>query len=803
MQASQVNRLLSGWILPTNVPDSTAAQPVVGRTPLPRDRTRAKHIPRGSASLPNSLAPGPSIFVALVLLASLVAPFHAFSQATTSPSQRLDALLSRMTLDEKIGQMVLYTSSGKPTGPTSEFQDLDVQVRRGACGGVFNSHTVERNRQLQQIAVKETRLGIPLLFGYDVIHGFRTLFPVPLGEASSWDLAAIERSERIAAIEASAWGVNWTFAPMVDIARDPRWGRIVEGAGEDPYLGSEIARARVRGFQGNDLSDASTILSCVKHFAAYGAAEAGRDYNTVDMSERTLREVYLPPYAAALDAGAFSIMTAFNDLNGVPATANRFLLKEILRREWGFRGFVVTDYSAINQLVDHGIAADQCDAARQALDAGVDMDMESAAYAHCLRRLVVEGQVSERQIDDSVRRILTAKMMLGLFDDPYRYFSEERERKFTSPTPEHLKAAYELACESMVLLKNSKGILPLQPGRHIAVLGPLADSRNDLLGSWRADGRADSVETILEAIRTNNSAGQVAFARGCQITANDPSAISNAVAVAESADVVVMVLGESADMTGEAASRTSIRLPGLQTRLLREIGKTGKPIVLVLMNGRPLALEAESSLADAILEAWFPGTEGGKAVADILFGKRNPSGKLTVTFPRNLGQVPIYYAEKSTGRPFDPARPDEKYKSRYIDSPNDPLFPFGFGLSYTTFKYSNIRLNRRTLRPGETIRVSVKLTNTGRVAGAEIVQLYLHKRVADVTRPVRELKGFQRIELPPGATRNVVFTLSGKDLMFLRRDMTWGTEPGTYEVFVGPNSRDLQWARFNLEASRP
>jgi len=712
-------------------------------------------------------------------------------------ARQVESLLGRMTLDEKIGQTVLYTSFWSLTGPSEQTAALEESIRQAKCGNVFNARTVSYIRKLQTIAVEETRLKIPLLFGFDVIHGHKTIFPISLGEAASWDLEAIERSARVAAIEASACGVNWTFAPMVDIARDPRWGRISEGAGEDPYLGCQVARARVRGFQGDNLADPDTLLSCVKHFAAYGAAQAGRDYHTVDISERTLREVYLPPFKAAIDEGALSLMTSFNELNGIPVTANPFLLKDILRDEWDFRGFVVTDYTSINEMVPHGSAADDAQAGEQALNAGVDMDMQGGVFDKYLKQSVAEGAITETQIDQAVRNILRLKFALGLFEDPYRYCDIEREKQL-SGAPAHLEAAYDMACKSMVLLKNDNRTLPLATGKSVAVIGPLAEAKRDLIGSWQAAGKWDSVQTVLACIKQSNEAGAVTFAKGCDIDSDDRSGFSEAVQIASQADVVVMLLGESWDMTGEAASRSDISLPGIQTDLLREVEKTGKPLILVLMNGRPLALEEESELADAVLEAWYPGTEGGRAVADVLFGNRVPSGKLPVTFPRNVGQVPIFHSMKNTGRPVDPADPGQKYKSRYLDCSNDPLYPFGFGLSYTTFEYSDLAVDRRRIRPGEQLTVTVAVANTGNRDGTEIVQLYLQDLVGSVTRPVRELEAFQRIELQPGESRKVTFTVGEQELSFLRRDMTWGTEPGEFRVSVGPSSRDVMSVQFAL-----
>lgn len=712
-------------------------------------------------------------------------------------ARRADALLARMTWEEKIGQLVLFTSYGATTGPLKERAALEDNIRKGNCGSVFNALTVAEIRKLQKIAVDETRLHIPLLFGYDVVHGYKTIFPIPLGEAASWDLKIIEESARVAATEAAAGGLNWTFAPMVDIARDPRWGRICEGAGEDPFLGSEIARARVRGFQGRDLEAAETVVACVKHYAAYGAPIAGRDYNTVDMSERMLREVYLPPYAAAVEAGALSVMTAFNEFDGTPATANGFLLKRILREEWGFRGIVVTDYASISELLAHGSAANEYEAAQQALAAGVDVDMEAGVYSRNLKQLLHDGRVTRKQINDAARRMLELKVTLGLLDNPYRHCDEQREARLIY-APEHLEAAYRMACESFVLLKNDSQTLPLKAGTKLAVIGPLADSQRDLLGSWKGDGGWDFIETVLGGVKRNNTEGEVLFAKGCEFVSTHRAGFAEAVEAARQADKVVLVLGEPWDMSGENASRTSISLPGEQTELLREIKKTGKPVVMVLMNGRPLALEEEAGLADAILEAWFPGTAGGKAVADVLFGKQDPSGKLPVTFPRRLGQVPIFYSAKNTGRPADPAKPKEPWKSTYLDCPNDPLYPFGFGLGYTTFACSEPHLDPAELKPGGKINASAIVSNTGARDGVTTVQLYLRQLVGSVTRPVLELKGFERVELKAGESRTVSFSIGERELAFLRKDMTWGSEPGEFRVFIGLDSGDLRSTSFRL-----
>lgn len=709
---------------------------------------------------------------------------------------KVDSLMSLMTLDEKIGQMVLYTSNWESTGPVMPSNYMN-DIKSGRCGNIFNAYTVAYTHKLQEIAVNESRLKIPLLFGYDIIHGFKTIFPIPLGEASSWDLEAIKNSARVAAVEGAASGVNWTFAPMVDIARDPRWGRICEGAGEDTYLGSRIATARVSGFQGEDLSLPNSLLACVKHYAAYGAPLAGRDYSAVDMSERMLREVYLPPYKAAIDAGAMSVMSAFNELNGVPATGNHFLLSDILRDEWRFKGLVVTDYTSINELVPHGIVANDQEAAELALNAGVDMDMQGSEYYNHLKKLIEEGKITEKQIDQSVRRILKVKFLLGLFTDPYRYCNEKREKELVY-SKLYWDIAYDVAGKSMVLLKNERSVLPVKKGEKLAVIGPLANSKRDLLGSWIAAGQWDSITTVVEAIKENQGIKNVRFTKGCDFTGTDKSGFNAAIQMARASDVVIMVMGEPAEWCGEAASRSSIILPEIQKELIREVAKLNKPLVLVLMNGRPLAIEEESKMATAILEAWYPGTMGGKAVADILAGLVNPSGKLPVTFPRNLGQVPIYYSEKNTGRPYDPKGVEQKYRSRYIDCPNDPLYPFGFGLSYSKFTYSDLVIDKSELKHGDTLKIRVKVNNSGDFDGQEVVQLYFQDMVGSVTRPVKELKGFNKILLKKGETKTVTFEIDESDLAFYRSDMSLGTEPGDYKVFVGGNSRDVLETSFKI-----
>ena len=732
---------------------------------------------------------------ALIILAAAGCLLCACDSSWQDGDPRVNSFMRRMTLDEKIGQLVLFTSDWSVTGPSIRQGYID-DIRAGRCGNIFNAYTAEYTRKLQDIAVNETRLGIPLLFGYDVIHGFRTIFPINLGIAASWDEQAIEESARIAAREASAAGLHWTFSPMCDICVEPRWGRISEGSGEDPYLGSLIAAAMTRGYQGEDLSDEATILACVKHFAAYGAPQAGRDYNTVDMSERWLREFYLPPYKAAVDAGALSVMASFNELDGVPATANAFLLRDILRDEWGFKGFVVSDYTGINEMVCHGYAADEADAGRLAINAGMDMDMQSASYFNYLKELVQSGKVSKKTLDESVRRVLEVKAALGLFDDPYKYCNADRETAETL-TEENKAFARKLAAESMVLLTND-GVLPLKKGERIAVIGELAASKDDLLGSWRGAGEVQSVPvSILDAIREANGASNVVYAEGCKDKGEDRSGFSKALAAANSASKVIMVIGEDNRWSGEAASRSDIRIPGVQSELLQKIAATGKPVAVVLLNGRPLDLSGDLPYACAILEAWYPGTMGGYAVADVLFGDVNPSGKLPVTFPRTLGQVPIYHYAKNTGRPY--VHPEAKYESRYLDVPNEPLFAFGHGLSYTRFDYSEITLSATSFSGDGSITADLLLTNSGERAGTETVQVYIRDLVGSVTRPVKQLKGFERVYLEPGESKPVSIVIDKSMLEFYRKDMSYGAESGDFKVFIGGASDQVREASFRYE----
>lgn len=733
--------------------------------------------------------------IQIVLISAIIIPScgGGGNSGLKDVDPKVDSLLRIMTLDEKIGQMVLFTSDWDVTGPTIKEGYLD-DIRSGRCGNIFNAYTTDYIREIQRVAVEESRLGIPLLFGYDVVHGHKTIFPVPLAESCSWDLDLMRRTASASAAEAAASGLNWTFAPMVDISVDPRWGRVCEGAGEDPFLASLIADARVKGFQGDDLSDPLTVLACVKHFAAYGAPLAGRDYNTVDMSERQFREFYLPPYKAGVDAGALSVMTSFNEYDGVPSTGNAYLIRTLLKKDWGFQGFVVTDYTSINEMVHHGYAASEADAGVKAVNAGVDMDLQGEVYFNYLKGLVGAGFVSMRTIDHAVARILNVKAELGLFDDPYRYCDSAREADVVE-NQKMRSLSREAARKSMVLLKND-GTLPFDRGDRIAVIGELAASKRDLLGSWKAAGEWDQMKSILDAVREYNGAANVFYAEGCKKMGTDRSGFGAALEAVAQADKVLMVIGEDWDWSGEAASRTDISVPGVQSELLSMIAATGKPVAVVLLNGRPLVLEKENVDADALLEAWYPGTMGADAVTDILFGQYNPSGKLTMTFPRSVGQVPIFYYEKNTGRPI--YLPSEKYKSRYLDSPNDPLYPFGYGLSYTTFSYSDLSLSSPKVKKGKTIEATVTVTNTGKVTGEETVQLYIRDLVGSVTRPVKLLKAFQKVAIPPGESRKITFTIDNDMLSFWRQDMTFGVEEGDFKVMVGGSSADLLQASFTL-----
>ena len=722
-----------------------------------------------------------------------------FSSAGDRAAEKafVDALMAKMTLEEKLGQLNQPRGLGSDTGPAATAAS-DAQIASGAIGSILGSDGAALTCRLQRVAVEQTRLGIPLMFASDVIHGFRTVFPVPLAEAASFDTEQVREAARLAAVEATAHGIHWTYAPRVDISRAPRWGRIVEGAGEDPYLGSQMAAARVRGFQGDDLAAPDTLLATAKHFVGYGAAEGGRDYNIADIPERTLREVHLPPFKAAVEAGAESVMAAFNEVDGVPMHGNRALIQGVLRDEWGWDGLLVSDYTGVLELIAHGVAADREAAGRLALGAGVDVDMVSEIYLKDLPAAVRAGRVPIARVDAAVRRILNAKYRLGLFDDPYRYCKDASRQDALTLTVAARAAARRMARESFVLLQNDGGALPLSKSlRTLAVIGPLADHRRAMLGNWAIAGREEDVVTPLQGLKAAlGKRTRLIVARGAGIEDADTSGFAEAVRAAEQADAVVMFLGEHPDMSAEANNRTSLDLPGVQQQLALAVAATGKPVVVVLLNGRPLSIGALQGKVPAILEAWFPGVEGGHAIADVLFGDANPSGKLPVTFPRNVGQVPIYYAHKNTGRP---PRAEEKYSSKYLDVPWTPLYAFGHGLSYTTFRYDAPVVRRASL-PMSALQqqVGVRVTNTGPRAGAEVVQLYLRDDVASVTRPVKQLRGFQRVELQPGESRTVTFKLGFDDLAMYDIDMRRVVEPGTFTVFAGGSSDDVQEARFEV-----
>ena len=710
-------------------------------------------------------------------------------------SEKVDSVLKMMTIEEKVGQLNQYnTDWDEATGPITKDGDKQNQIRRGDVGSMLNVKGVYHSRQLQEIAM-QSRLKIPLLFGQDVIHGYKTTFPVPLAEAASWDLEAIELSARVAAIEAAASGIHWTFAPMVDICRDPRWGRIMEGAGEDTYLASLIAAARVKGFQGKGLGNTDAVMACVKHFAAYGAAIGGRDYNSVDMSERMLREVYLPPFKAALDAGAATLMNSFNDLNGIPATANEHLLRDILKKEWNFKGFVVSDWGSVGEMIQHGYVANNRAAALKAMRAGCDMDMESRSYIKHLANLVKEGIVSESLVDDAVKRILTKKFEMGLFDDPFRFQDEAREKRELN-NPEHVKAARSMAEKSIVLLKNENNLLPLSkhPGT-LALIGPIIKKVKENLGFWSIEWDNDSsyIVSQWQGIKDKlDEDTQLIYAKGCNIDDSSREGFNEAIAAAMKADVVVMSMGESRDMTGEAKSRSNIHLPGVQEELIKAIYETGKPVVVLINTGRPLVFNWTSEHIPAILYTWWLGSEAGNAIADVLFGDYNPSAKLPVSFPRSEGQIPIYYNHFNTGRPALNDS-DRFYRSSYLDLSIYPAYEFGYGLSYTNFDYSGFKISNTTMNANDSIRVSFRLTNTGSYAGSEVVQLYLRNKVASVIRPVKELKDFKKVFLQPGESTSVEFNISRDKLIFLNQQLKWGTEPGDFELMIGSSSEKIKF----------
>jgi beta-glucosidase len=716
--------------------------------------------------------------------------------------QFLHDLLGRMTTDEKVAQLMQLatpffkgaSNSGEITGPMVNMNVTDETVEN--TGSVLGAWGAKEIKAIQERHLQENRLGIPLLMMADVIHGYRTIFPVPLAIGSSWDLELAEKSAQIAAKEAAVSGIHVTFAPMVDLVRDPRWGRVMESTGEDPYLNGEFARVQVEGFQGDDLkNNTDTLASCVKHFAAYGAAEGGRDYNTVNMSERDLREYYLPAYKAALEAGSEMVMTAFNTVDGIPATGNKTLMRDLLREEWGFDGVLISDWGAVKELIPHGVAANEKEAAEKAIKAGLDIEMMTTTYASHLKELIEEGKVDASLLDEAVLRVLELKQKLGLFENPYRGADEEREKEVIR-CDEHRQTAQDLAAKSAVLLKNDR-VLPLKKEQKIALIGPFAEG-NDILGPWSFLGSTDDAITVKAGIEQKLNK-EVIAAKGSDIETGEDDDLQKAIKLAGEAEVVILALGEASEMSGEAGSRTNIQLPAPQLKLVEEIVKLGKPTVAVLFNGRPLDLHGVIDKTDAVLEAWFPGTEGGAAIADLLYGEVNPSGKLTMSFPDNVGQVPVYYNHFNTGRPKGAPDAQIRYVSQYLDSPNAPMFPFGYGLSYTTYAYDQFSLSRETLKKGETLTAQVNVTNTGKVAGEEIVQLYIQDKVGEVVRPLKELKGFEKIHLEPGETKTVQFTITEEQLRYHHADLSYTSDPGEFVVYVGPNSAEVEAQSFELE----
>ncbi|MGE6221664.1 beta-glucosidase BglX [Nubsella zeaxanthinifaciens] len=757
----------------------------------------------------------------IIIVLAIASTLSAFAQKpkTTTEKQKMDAfisnLMSKMTVDEKIGQLNLVTGGEATTGAAVS-TGVESKIAKGNVGGIFSLTTPQKIRKAQEIAMR-SRLKIPLIFGQDVIHGYKTTFPIPLALAASWDLPMIEKTARVAATEATADGLNWTFSPMVDLARDPRWGRVAEGSGEDPYLGAEIAKVMVKGYQGNDLKAVNTMMACVKHLALYGAAEAGRDYNTTDMSFDRMYNEYLPPYKAAIDAGAGSVMVSFNDINGVPATANKWLLTDLLRKEWGFKGFVASDYTGVSELIAHGLG-DLKTVSGLALKAGTDMDMVSEGFLTTLKQNLNEGKVTIAQINMACRLILEAKYKLGLFDDPFKYCNDERAAKEIL-SQENLKFAREAATKTFVLLKNDQQTLPLQRKGTIALVGPLANTASNMPGTWSVNADMSKVPTLLQGLKEvagNNV--KITYALGSNLIGdpnqqiwgtahgrdiprdNRPESeiIAEAVKVAEKADVVVAALGEASEMSGESSSRTDIGIPDTQRRLLAALLQTGKPVVLVLFAGRPMTLTWEQQNVPAILNVWFGGVEAAKAIGDVLFGDVNPSGKITMTFPQNVGQIPLYYAHKNTGRPLGERPWFTRFWSNYLDVSNDPLYPFGYGLSYTTFTYGDIKISSNNLKPGQKIKLTTTVTNSGKYAGEEVVQLYVRDLVGTSTRPVKELKGFQKISLQPGETKTVTFEIGEEMLRFYNSQLKYVSEAGDFKAFIGTNSRDVKEVDFKL-----
>ena len=733
-------------------------------------------------------------YLRLVCLLFLICHGLSVKSQSKTITQKVDSVLRLMTIDEKIGQMNQYNDDWTATGPVTLDDSKAEQVRKGQVGSLLNCVGTQRTRKWQEVAM-QSRLKIPLLFGQDVIHGFKTTFPIPLAEAASWDTSAIRLSARIAATEAAASGVHWTFAPMVDIARDPRWGRIMEGAGEDPYLGSAIATARVKGFQGNGLGNTDAVMACAKHFAAYGAAVGGRDYNSVDMSERQLWEVYLPPFKAAVDAGAATFMNSFNDLNGIPATGNKYLQRDILKGKWGFKGFVVSDWGSIGEMINHGNVKNEYEAALSAITAGSDMDMESRNYKNNLAQLVREKKVPITLIDDAVRRILRKKFELGLFDDPYRFCNAEREQQQLN-NPAHDKAAREIAAKSIVLLKNENQLLPLsKSAKTIAFIGPLVKAVKQNKGFWDVEvPGVDSNFIVSQWEGLQNKVGaatRLLYAKGCEIEGNSKDGFAEAVEVAKQSDVVILSIGERRDMSGEAKSRSNINIPGVQEELLKELLATGKPVVVLINAGRPLVFNYTADHAPAILYTWWLGSEAGNAIADVLFGDYNPSAKLPVSFPRSVGQIPIYYNYFNTGRPATDDS-NRNYNSSYNDESIFPKYEFGYGLSYTSFQYSNLQLSQKSIRLNEKIEVNLVITNTGTYEGEEVIQLYLRDKVGSIVRPVKELKDFQKVKLAAGESRAIKFVINREKLSFYNQQLQWMAEPGDFELMIGASSRDIR-----------
>ncbi len=764
------------------------------------------------------MKPHKNLTVVLLFIACFGFAQKKNSKPVIAPKEAfVSDLIAKMTFDEKIGQLNLPTSGDITTGQANS-SNIAKKIEEGKVGGLFNIKSVQKIKEVQKIALEKSRLKIPLLFGMDVIHGYETTFPIPLGLSCSWNMDMIKRSAQIAAQEASADGINWTFSPMVDISREPRWGRVSEGSGEDPYLGSQIAKAMVQGYQGNDLSKNNTILSCVKHFALYGAPEAGREYNTVDMSRIRMYNDYFPPYKAAVDAGVASAMASFNEIEGIPATGNKWLLTDVLRKQWGFKGFVVTDYTGINEMTEHGMGDLQAVSAL-ALKAGVEMDMVGEGFLTTLKKSYEEGKVSIQDIDNAVRLILNAKYDLGLFHDPYKYCDVERS-KTEIFTKSNRAEARKIAAESMVLLKNNNQLLPLKKSGTIALIGPLADAKENMAGTWSVATKQENSISLLAGLKEVAGANaKIVYAKGSNLdydaafeeratmfgktlhrdTRSKEEMLEEALRIANQSDVIIAALGESAEMAGESSSRTNLEIPQAQKDLLQALLKTGKPVILVLFNGRPLVLNQENETVPAILDVWFPGSEAGLAIADVLFGTENPSGKITLTFPRSVGQIPIYYNQKNTGRPL--GNKDgvfEKFKSNYLDLRNEPLFPFGYGLSYTTFGYSNLKISTVKITPSETLKVSVDVSNTGNFDGKEVVQLYIRDLVGTVTRPVKELKGFQKIAIKKGEKQTITFQISLEDLKFYNSDLQFVAEPGMFEIFVGGNSNAELKATFEL-----